>query len=151
MIYSVGISEVPVSGSPEKYVDNGSVKTAIPGTEYIGVIGSDTALETSKNSKKLSVFMQGIQLPDKYRKHTIGGLIAIPAKSFIVSLRSGDSVDSLKGVFSDRPIIKTISTNYIDLSSTKVRKIIQSGGALDDNFVSRGVKEIAEKYGLYQK
>ncbi len=133
-----------VSGKP-------SVKTAIPGTEYIGVIGSDTALETSKNSKKLSVFMQGIQLPDKYRKHTIGGLIAIPAKSFIVSLRSGDSVDSLKGVFSDRPIIKTISTNYIDLSSTKVRKIIQSGGALDDNFVSRGVKEITEKYGLYQK
>lgn len=128
-----------------------SVKTAILGTEYIGVIGSDTALETSKNSKKLSVFMRGIQVPNKYQEHTIGGLIAIPAKSFIVTLRSGDSIDSLKGVLSDRPIVKTISTNYIDLSSTKVRKVIKNGGALDDGFVGRRVKEIIEKYSLYRE
>jgi cytidyltransferase-like protein len=126
-----------------------SVKTKLFGTEYIGVIGSDTALETSKDLKKSSVFMGGIQIPEKYKEHTIGGIIAIPVQSFIVSLRAGDSIDSLKGVFSDCPIIKTISTDYIDLSSTKVRKIIKNGGALDDSFVSQGVKEIIEKYGLY--
>ncbi|WP_165780811.1 nicotinate-nicotinamide nucleotide adenylyltransferase [Holospora curviuscula] len=128
-----------------------SVKTTFIGTEYIGVIGSDTALETSKDLKKLSVFMRGIQIPEKYKEHTIGGIIAIPVQSFIVSLRAGDSIDSLKGVFSDRPIVKTISTDYIDLSSTKVRKIIKNGSALDKSFVSQGVKEIIEKYNLYQE
>jgi nicotinic acid mononucleotide adenylyltransferase len=100
-----------------------SVKTTLVGTEYIGIIGSDTALETSKDLKKLSVFMRGIEMPEKYKEHTIGGIIAIPVKGFIVSLRAGDSIDSLKGIFSDRPIIKTISTDYIDLSSTKVRQM----------------------------
>ncbi|RUP39554.1 MAG: hypothetical protein EKK63_09610 [Acinetobacter sp.] len=128
-----------------------SVKTKLIGTEYIGVIGSDTALETSKDLKKLSVFMRGMQIPEKYKEHTIGGIIAIPVQSFIVSIRAGDSIDSLKGVFSDRPVIKTISTDYIDLSSTKVRKIIKNGSALDKSFVSQGVKEIIEKYGLYRE
>lgn len=128
-----------------------SVKTKLIGTEYIGVIGSDTALETSKDLKKLSVFMRGIQIPEKYKEHTIGGIIAIPVQSFIVSIRAGDSIDSLKGVFSDRPIVKTISTDYIDLSSTKVRKIIKNGSDLDKGFVSQGVNEIIKKYNLYRE
>ena len=128
-----------------------SVKTTLVGTEYIGIIGSDTALETSKDLKKLSVFMRGIKMPEKYKEHTIGGIIAIPVKGFIVSLRTGDSIDSLKGIFSDRPIIKTISTNYIDLSSTKVRQMIKNGGVLDEGFVSQGVNEIIKKYDLYRE
>lgn len=127
-----------------------SVKTKLFGTEYIGIIGSDTALETSKDLKKLSVFMRGIQIPEKHKEHTIGGIIAIPVKSFIVSLRAGDSIDSLKGVFSDRPIINKVSTDYIDLSSTGVREIINKNGALGEGFVSPGVKEIIEKQGLYR-
>lgn len=121
-----------------------SVKTTLFGTEYIGIIGSDTALETSKDLKKLSVFMRGIEMPEKYK-------VAIPVKGFIVSLRAGDSIDSLKGIFSDRPIIKTISTDYIDLSSTKVRQIIKNGGVLDEVFVSQGVNEIIKKYDLYRE
>lgn len=128
-----------------------SVKTTLVGTEYIGIIGSDTALETSKDLKKLSVFMRGIEMPEKYKEHTIGGIIAIPVKGFIVSLRAGDSIDSLKGIFSDRPIIKTISTDYIDLSSTKVRQMIKNGGVLDEGFVSQGVNEIIKKYDLYRE
>lgn len=128
-----------------------SVKTILIGTEYIGIIGSDTALETSKDLKKLSAFMRGIQIPEKYKEHTIGGIIAIPVKSFIVSLRAGDSIDSLKGVFSDRPIIKTISTDYIDLSSTKIRKIIKESGVLDKVFVNQGVNEIIKKHNLYRE
>ena len=127
-----------------------SVKTKFLGTEYIGVIGSDTALDISKDPKKLSVFMRGIQISEKYKEHTIGGIIAIPVTSFIVSVRVGDSIESLKGLFSDRPIIATIPTDYINLSSTKVRRFIKSGGVLDENFVSRGVKEIIEKCGLYR-
>lgn len=128
-----------------------SVKTTLIGTKYIGIIGSDTALETSKDLKKLSVFMRGVQIPEKYKEHTIGGIIAIPVQSFIVSIRVGDSIDSLKGVFSDRPVIKTIFTDYIDLSSTKIRKIIKNGSALDKGFVSQGVNEIIKKYNLYRE
>lgn len=127
-----------------------SVKTRLIGTEYIGIIGSDTALETSKDPRKSSVFMRGIQIPEKYKEHTIAGIIALPVNRFIVSLRAGDSIDSLKGMFSDRPIMKEISTGYIDLSSTKVRKMIKNGCALDEGFVSKGVKKIIEKYDLYQ-
>lgn len=127
-----------------------SVKTTLVGTEYIGIIGSDTALETSKDLKKLSVFMLGIEMPGKYKQHTIGGIIAIPVKGFIVSLRAGDSIDSLNGIFSDRPIIKAISTDYINLSSTRVRKMIKNGDVLDEGFVSQGVNEIIKKYDLYR-
>lgn len=128
-----------------------SVKTTLVGTEYIGIIGSDTALETSKDLKKLSVFMRGIQIAEKYKKHTIGGIIAIPVKGFIVSLRAGDSIDSLQGVFSDRPIIAAIPADYIHLSSTKVRKMIKNGGVLDEGFVSHGVNEIIKRYDLYRE
>ena len=79
--------------------------------------------------------MRGIQIPEKYKEHTIGGIIAIP----------------VKGVFSDRPIIQTISTDCTDLSSTKVRKIIKNGSDLDKNFVSQGVNEIIKKYNLYRE
>jgi nicotinic acid mononucleotide adenylyltransferase len=127
-----------------------SVKTTFPGAEYIGIIGSDTALETSRDPKKLSIFMQGIQIPEKYKEHTIGGIIAIPVKSFIVGLRAGDSIDSLKGVFSDRPIVRAIATDCLNLSSTKVRKAIRSGATLDEGFVNTEVKEIIEKYSLYK-
>jgi nicotinic acid mononucleotide adenylyltransferase len=94
--------------------------------------------------------MRGIEMPEKYKEHTIGGIIAIPVKGFIASLRTEDSIDSLKGIFSDRPIIKTISTDYIDLSSTKVRQMIKNGGVLDDGFVGHGVNEIIKKYDLYR-
>lgn len=120
-------------------------------TEYIGITGSDAALDTSKDPKKLSVFMRGIQIPEKYKEHTIGGIIAIPVKSFIVSIRIGDSIDSLKGEFSDRAIIKTIPSDHQDLSSTKVRTIIKNGGTLGQGFVSQGVKDIIEKNELYRE
>ena len=127
-----------------------SVKTTLLGTDYIGIIGSDTALETSKDLKKLSVFMRGIQMPEKYKEPTIGGISAIPSQSFIVSLCAGDSMGSLKGVFSDRPSVKTISTDCIDLFSTKARRIVKSGKPIN-HLVRNGIKNIIAPYELYRK
>ena len=127
-----------------------SVKTKIPGVKYIGIIGSDTAIDTSNDLKKLSVFMKGIQIPEKYKHHTIGGIIAIPVQSFVIGLRSGDSIESLNGKFGDRPIIKIIQTNYTDSTSTKIRESVKTGKTID-GFVNQNVKTIIEKYKLYRK
>lgn len=129
---------------------NPSVKTAFPGAEYIGVIGSDTALDTSKDPKKLSVFMRGMQIPEKYTAHTIGGIVGIPVQSFIVSLRAGGPVDALQGVFADRPIVHTLPTVYRDLSSTQVRGLVNSSEPID-NLVSKSVKNIILQYELYRR
>ncbi len=128
-----------------------SVTTRIPGAEYIGIVGSDAALDTSKDLKKLSVFMKGVQIPEKYNEHTIGGIIAIPVQRFIVSLRAGDLLDCLQGVFAGRPIMSVIPTDYLELSSTKVRKVIKSGDIPDESLVRQKVKEIIQKYNLYRE
>lgn len=125
-----------------------SVQSRIPGTEYIGVIGSDVALNTSKDLKKLSLFMKGIKIPEKYREHTIGGIIGIPVQSFIVSLRVGDSIEALNGQFGDRPI-QTIQTEHADNSSTKVKVAVKNGVKLD-GLVNPGVQEVISRYKLYQ-
>lgn len=43
-----------------------SVISKIEDVQYIGIVGSDVVIETSKDPKKQSVFMMGIQIPKKY-------------------------------------------------------------------------------------
>lgn len=127
-----------------------SVKSKIAGVQYIGIIGSDTAFEAKQDSKKLSVFMKGIEVSEKYAHHTIGGIIAIPVQSFIVSLRAGDSLEAFNGKLGDRPIIHTVNTKYPHVSSTKIRTIVKNHGSID-NLVSAGVNEVIAKHTLYQQ
>ena len=71
--------------------DKTLVKSAIEGMEFIGITGSDSAL-AYKDSKASRIFMRGIQITEKYRNHTVGCIMAFPAKSFIVGLREGDDI-----------------------------------------------------------
>lgn len=128
--------------------DKPTVTTKIPGVTYIGIIGSDTAIDTSKDLKRLSVFMQGIQISEKYKEHTIGSIIAIPVQSFIIGLRAQDSIDFLKGQFSDRPILHTIKTNYTHNSSTQVRQAIKNNETTD-NLLNPAVKALIIEHKLY--
>lgn len=128
-----------------------TVKSKFPDTEYIGIIGSDGALDTSKDSKKLSVFMQGIKIPEKYKTHTIGAVIALPASSFVVGLRAEDSLDELGGALGGRPIIDTIiSQNLNNISSTKVRKAIQEGTSTD-TLLRSAIQKIISEHHLYKE
>ena len=143
------LQNVLMENEKEKLVDgNPSVKSKINGAEYIGVIGSDTAIETVKDKKRLAVFMKGIQIPEKYKENTSGGVIALPVNSFIVSLRKGDSIEILNGNMDDRKIIKTIETEYPEVSSTKIRSLLKAGQSIDD-LVSKAVAKVITKYNLY--
>lgn len=126
-----------------------TVKNFLPGTEFIGIIGSDTALDTVKDKKKLSVFMEGIRIPEKYKENTIGGIIALPVNSFIISQRQGDNLDSLEGKIGRRPILHIVQTKYPDISSTKIKTFLKEGKPISE-FISSGVLEIIKKYDLYK-
>jgi nicotinic acid mononucleotide adenylyltransferase len=99
------------------------VTSMLPNIEYTGIIGSDTAISTQQDPKKLSVFMRGVKIPEKYQEHTIGGIMALPVKDFIVGMRSGDEegIKKLGNKFGDRPIKAVINTDCPDVSSTMIK------------------------------
>ena len=119
------------------------------GLEFIGVIGSDTALSWAKS--KHSSFMKGVEMKDEWANQTIGGVIALPVHSFIVSQRAGDDLTPLHNKIKDRGIIAVISSSTAKgYSSTMVRKLLSLGKDIS-KFVSPGVQKIIDKCKLYQK
>ena len=127
-----------------------SVKSKIVGMEYVGMVGSDSAIEGSKNIKWLSIFMQGIKIPERYKENTIGGIMAIPVSSFIVGLRAGDSLDFLNGKIGDRPIIRVIDAKQKGNSSTQIRTRLKSKIPVSD-LLNSEVEKIINQYNLYQE
>jgi nicotinic acid mononucleotide adenylyltransferase len=129
----------------------GKVESKLPMTTYVGIIGSDVALEIvePENTKKLSHFLKGERIPKKYREHTIGGVMGIPVESFIIALRDGDSIEALRGFIEERPIIATIFTRYPDVSSTKIKELFKKKESID-SLVSASVKTIIDERRLYQ-
>ncbi|MBN9542882.1 MAG: hypothetical protein J0G32_03700 [Alphaproteobacteria bacterium] len=126
------------------------VISKFPGTEYIGVIGSDVALALDDNIDALSKFMSGTKIPKRYEDATIGGLMALPAKTFIVSIREGDNIDAVGEELGDRKIIQSFkTTNFADLSSSQVKKIIFENGDVS-NLVPAKVLEIINSKWLYR-
>jgi nicotinic acid mononucleotide adenylyltransferase len=125
------------------YTEN--VKPAFKGMEFIGIIGSDTALALYEHSEALSTFMTGIKVTDQYKEHTLGGIMALPANLFIVALREGDDISKLNSKIGNRPVIALIeSEKERALSSTKVKKLLKEGQDIS-HMVSRAVKKIIEK------
>jgi len=131
-----------ISGKP-------TVTSAIKDTQYIGILGSDTALDTVADKKKLSVFMRGVKIPEKYYENTIGGIIALPVTNFVVSLRKGDNIDTLGNMIGDRKIIATIKPTNNTASSTKARIKIKHGEDVSD-LLSPEVVKIIKNQQLYK-
>ncbi|MCC2646399.1 MAG: hypothetical protein K0R02_464 [Rickettsiaceae bacterium] len=127
------------------------VKSVFSGLEFIGVIGSDTALALNNNKSALASFMVASAIPDQYKEHTLGGLMALPVEKFIIVLRGDDNLSLLKGNLGKRVIIKTIRNKKYEqlLSSTLVKKAIKNGEGID-GMVSQSVKEIIDLNGLYK-
>jgi cytidyltransferase-like protein len=120
--------------------------------EYIGIIGSDTALLASQIPEWISVFMTGESIPKKYQEHTIGGTMLVSAKSFIVGVRREDEkkIQDLKGIFGNRIIVAEIRTKYANVASSNIQKERKSDHKID-NQVSGIVLNIIEKNNLYRK
>lgn len=144
------LQELLMVDSKYKIGDWVTVKTAINGTEYVGIIGSDVATSTVKNKKKLSVFMRGIKVTEKHKEDTVGCIIAIPVEKFIVFLRNGENIDPLNGMIADRKITAIIISEFQNVSSTKVRNKIKNNENASD-MLSAEVIEIVKQEKLYKK
>ncbi len=134
--------------SEKRIAEKPSVTSKFKGVEYIGLVGSDVALDSYDNHKWLSTFMRGIKISKEYEKHTLGGIMAIPVESFIIGARANNSISILNSMLGTRTIINTIKTDYLYLSSTKVREAIKNQSSIID-MVNPKVKDIIYKYKLY--
>lgn len=136
---------VPESGSMQ---NKEVVRPAFEGMRFIGIIGSDVALQLHGDA--VSTFMTGVRVDKKYAEHTLGGCMALPVKSFIVAQRESDDLSSLNGKVCDKEIITTIDGgNDRTKSSTAVKRALKNGEAIN-SMVSDPVIEIIEKHGLYR-
>ena len=140
--------------------DKPAVKPAFEGTEFIGIIGSDSAMglaipnqdpkKEQARQRQISYFMRGVQISKKHARGTIGGLIALPVDTFIVAQREGDDFSALKGKVGDRPILATIqSPAHNRASSTQVKKKLKTHKPIDQ-MVDPAVIKIIHKDRLYQ-
>jgi pimeloyl-ACP methyl ester carboxylesterase/nicotinic acid mononucleotide adenylyltransferase len=129
--------------------------------EFIGLIGSDTALnlaipshnegEEANRKKRLQVFMRGVAIPEKHAETTIGSIMALPVSRFIVGHRDGDNLALLNGVVGDRPISEVYGNEQAKLaSSTLVKQRLRNGESVDD-LVDLQVNKIIFRYNLYPK
>jgi|GEM_PF-1802275 len=135
--------------SSQKQIAGRKAVKPIANTKYIGMMGSDAALKMSHDKKKRSVFMQGIQIPKKYSENTIGGIMALPVKEFIVFVRQGDSIKVLNGKIGERPFRSFSPVKYKDISSTKIRKKIKKNQDPAD-LLNPKTLEIIKKNKLYK-
>ncbi|MGN6671347.1 MAG: nicotinate-nicotinamide nucleotide adenylyltransferase [Candidatus Nucleicultricaceae bacterium] len=128
--------------------EKATVKASIPGITFVGIIGSDVVMSTNADERKRSVFMEGVKISKAHKDTSVGTVMALPVKEFIVSMREGDDLSTLGGKLGDRPIIEEIKTPFKDLSSTKIRELIKAQKPIND-FVSDGVRGVIEHYHLY--
>lgn len=126
-----------------------SVSPAIPNTSFIGILGSDAALKTLQDKKKLSVFMRGIKIPEKYKTHSAGVVIALPVEGFIVQIREAEHANQLNGKIGKKPILATFNINNPGISSTAIREAIRNNEDVSD-LVDKEVLNIIKHYHLYQ-
>jgi nicotinic acid mononucleotide adenylyltransferase len=155
MVYSVFAnhpSVIVTRFSPKDLQDTltEAINSAFKGMEFVGIIGSDTALALFGNNDALASFMTGLKVSDYYKEHTLGGIMALPVKSFIVALREGDDIVKLNRRIGERPIIALIeSKSKRALSSTKVKKALKEGGDISSMVSTTIIKIIAEN-NLYK-
>lgn len=116
----------------------------------IGILGSDAALSLSSPEKE-RIFLQGLEIPEKHKDSTIGGLMMLKANSFITVIRNKDDISSLKNKIGERPILATLKhTTENTLSSTKVRENIKNNHPIDQ-MLPHEVTKIIQENNLYAK
>lgn len=145
------LQELLTRPDPTRQVDNKlTVQPAFVDSQFIGLIGSDVALDLSKNEEALRSFMQGIVIPKKYNNHTIGGIISLPVSTFIISQRTGDDLTPLKGKLGNRPILAVLEGGTAAQHSSTAVKIHRQQGRPLTQLVSPAVEKIIIEKGLYR-
>lgn len=134
---------------PNKTFNNKAVtQPAFPGTQFIGVIGADTAYYPDQ--KAFWYYMRGLKIAEENAKDTLGAIVAIPVEGFILAEREGYDIAALKGRVVDRPIISTIKDESTQaISSTMIKKNIIQQESISE-LVSSQILRIIQKFDLYR-
>lgn len=133
-----------------KVISKEIVAPKFKGLEFIGIIGSDTALKLNPNQPSSIAFMSGDIISAKHENHTWGGCIALPVSSFIVSMRDGDDITGLNKMTGGKPIINVLKLKKHDnISSTLIKKLLKNGSDIS-NWVSKPVVDIITNNKIYQ-
>lgn len=127
-----------------------TVVPAFGGTEFVGIMGSDTALSVNENDDAHATYMSGLQIPPKFQRHTVGGSMSLPVNHFVVVQRQGDDLDILDDHIGERRIQAVLESDEGQgLSSTDVRQAIKSGQAIG-SMVNPAVAKIIVSKKLYR-
>lgn len=120
--------------------------------KFIGITGSDTALAYKGSSEAKKIFFTGILIPKKYENHTIGGVMALPAETFIIIKREGDDLSPLNGENAGRPIIDILeSKKFKNVSSTLARNFVKQNNFTElERMVSEGAIKVIKEKMLYK-
>lgn len=118
--------------------------------QWFGIIGSDVALQINADPRMLSRFMRGHEIPEKYAENTLGGTMAVPVSSFLVSLRCGDELGALKGKIGERPFkILSEKTPEDGFSSSAFKRALKDKKGFE-KMVSAPVLKIIQELELYR-
>jgi len=121
-----------------------------PGARFIGILGSDVALNLKSDLPAAKKFMSGLTISRKYKFHTWGGCIALPVDSFIVYLRGEDKPSVVQSSIAQKPVtILQDSTKKVSISSTFLKETLKNGGSVDD-MVESSVMKIIKENKLYE-
>lgn len=127
-----------------------NVKPVFEGTQFIGLLGADTALSSLKIPEYMvERFMRGITITEAEENQTLGCILALPVEHFIVAARGQDSLLPLNGQLGNRVIIATVRTpQTMEISSTRIREAIVQQQSIE-KMVSPAVIEVISKHHLY--
>jgi len=128
------------------------VKPAFLGTEFIGIMGSDSviAMHAYSSAEWAVNFMRGVKIPSHYAQHTNGSTMALPVHSFIVALCKKDEESMFTRFVDDRPIIHVLENiETKELSSSDIKIALKENKGIA-GMISLPILHLIQKYNMYQ-
>lgn len=122
---------------------------SIKDADYIGIVGSDTALDFLTNKEVGKIFMTGETIGSKFYNSIAGTLAAIPTEDFVVAIQGNHKLDALKGKLLGKPIIGTFQNKHSTLTSLELRNTIKKGESVE-GLINPQVIEIISDKKLYR-
>ena len=118
--------------------------------EFIGIVGSDSALTWLRIAEKEKRYLTGLKVDSNFAEHTFGGASVVPVQRFILTKRLTDDITVLGGKIGEREIIHVIEAdNYQQVSSSYV-KDQSSDSPKRLSMLNSKVSKIIQMYNLYE-
>lgn len=126
-------------------VEKGIVKPIL-NIRFIGVVGSDNALQSWKSPSEDFQWLGNKVIPLKFYNSSLGTLMAIPADEIAIFIRNNDNVAHIKMLDNKRIIAKIKNVKTTRISATMIKDLYRKSPDLAKNFVNSHVFAIMKKY-----